>query len=1060
MSGFTHLHVHSYYSMMRGTASIEELCCVARARGMNALALTDTNGLYGLLIFLQTAKEVGIRPIIGAELVTDEERAVVLAEGRRGYETLCRLLSHRHCDDRFSLAHALVHDHEGVVVLSDSARLLRELAGPLLRQAGVDGRPAGAGQRPRGRGHLPRPGGSGHAPRGAPASVLAQKGGVARLYAELRPGGTAPEVMRLARELGIPSVATNAVHFLDPAEFIIHRLLRAIDCNTKLSRLDPAGLAPRSAWLKPPHEMAKAFARSPEALENVVRIAAACAVDWEFRGFVFPDFAGPGKDHALEMLRARSYEGARHRYGIPKGEELSCEIVERLEHELAIIGEKGFASYFLIVEDIISRFPRTCGRGSAAASIVSYSLGITHVDPIEHRLFFERFLNPGRKDAPDIDVDFPWDERDEVLGYVFEKYGTERVAMVANHVCLRARAAVREIAKVYGLPEGEIARVTGRLGQLWGRERLPGLVRSHPLFRDIDLGPPWPEIVELALAIDGFPRHLSVHCGGVIIVPDAISRHVPMEPAPKGVNIIQWEKDQAEDSGLVKIDLLGNRSLAVIRDVLAAVKRNYGIEIDYRTWDPLRDPATQELIARGDTIGVFYVESPAMRQLQEKTRTGDFEHLVIHSSIIRPAANTYIGEYVRRLHGGAYASLHPLLDELLGETYGIMCYQEDVTKVAMAMAGFDAVDGDGLRKALSKKRAQKRLRDYRDQFYEGAGARGVAREVIDQVWEMILSFSGYSFCKPHSASYALVSFKSAYLRAHYPAEFMAAVISNQGGYYATFAYVSEAKRMGLAVLPPDIDLSEEPYTGVGRKVRVGLMQLKGLTSAGLEAVLEGRRRGGPYRSFGEFLDRVEIDPSDVKVLIKAGCFDSIAGGRTRPQLMWQLYAVMGERRLGAHLDDPLPEVPDYDGRTLLQHEVEVLGFLVSRHPLTLFEEELQGIPYVEAKDLGRYVGRRVMTVGWWVTGKLVTTKTDEPMEFVSFEDTTAIYETTFFPGVYRRFCHMLSRTRPYLLWGKVEEHFGAITLTVDDVAYLDEPLLQRWRARTRPDRRSLLRRLS
>ncbi|KPL08990.1 hypothetical protein AMJ71_07640 [candidate division TA06 bacterium SM1_40] len=1060
MSRFVHLHVHSYYSMMRGTAPIEDVCRVARARGMDTLALTDTNGLYGLIIFLQVAKELGIHPIIGAELVTGDERAVVLARSRRGYETLCRLISQRHCDEKFSLARALVHDREGIVVLSDSVGLLRQLASPLLRSAGHLWRPTGTGHPPRGRGHGVCRAGGGDASTYVSLSAATSAAEVAPLYAELRPGGTTDEVVCLARELGIPPVATNAVHFLDPEEFVIHRLVRAIDCNTKLSRLPPRELAPRSAWLKPPHEMAKAFVYCPEALKNATRIAAACVVDWEFREFAFPDFAGPGKDRALQTLRARSYEGARRRYGIPEEKELPRELVERLEHELAIIGEKGFASYFLIVEDIVSRFPRTCGRGSAAASIVSYSLGITHVDPIEYHLFFERFLNPGRKDAPDIDVDFPWDERDDVLDYVFRRYGTDRAAMVANHVCLRARAAVREIAKVYGLPEGEIRNVTGRLRQLWGRHRLPGLIQHHPLFKDIDLSPPWPEIINLALAIDGFPRHLSVHCGGMIIVPDAISRHVPMEPAPKGVNIIQWEKDQAEDSGLVKIDLLGNRSLAVIRDVLAAVKANYGIEIDYRTWDPLHDPATQQLIARGDTIGVFYVESPAMRQLQEKTGTGDFEHLVIHSSIIRPAANTYIREYVRRLHGGAYTSLHPILDELLRETYGIMCYQEDVTKVAMAMAGFDAVDGDGLRKALSRKRAQKQLRDYRDQFYGGAGARGVAREVIDRVWEMILSFSGYSFCKPHSASYALVSFKSAYLRAHYPAEFMAAVISNQGGYYATFAYVSEAKRMGLAVLPPDINLSEEPYTGVDREVRIGLMQLKGLSSAGLEAILEERRRGGPYGSFAEFLDRVDIDPSDVKVLIKAGCFDSIAGGRTRPQLMWQLYAVMGERRLGKHLDDPLPEVPDYDEGMLLRHEVEVLGFLVSRHPLTLFEDELRDISYVEGKDLGRYAGRRVSTVGWWVTSKLVTTKTDEPMEFVSFEDTTAIYETTFFPRAYRRFCHMLSRTRPYLLWGKVEEDFGAITFTVDDVAFLDEPLPQRWRTRVRLGRRPALSRLS
>src|SRR5437867_4794217 len=348
--------------------------------------------------------------------------------------------------------------------------------------------------------------------------------------------------------------------------------------------------------------------------------------------------------------------------------------------------------------------------------------------------------------------------------------------------------------------------------------------------------PPWPEILEAAARLDGFPRHLSVHCGGVVIAPDGVERHVPVERAAKGVRVIQWEKDQAEEAGLVKIDLLGNRSLSVIRDACAAVRAAGGPDLPYGAFDPIDDPRTQELMRDGDTMGVFYVESPAMRQLQQKTRRGDFEHLVIHSSMIRPAANDYIREYVRRLRGGSHTSLHPILDEVLVETHGIMCYQEDVAKVAMRMAGFSTVEADGLRKVLSRKWPGKRLEDYRRQFFEGARSRGVGAEVARRVWDMILSFSGYSFCKPHSASYALVSFQSCFLKAHYPAEFIAAVISNQGGYYSTFAYVSEARRMGLRVLLPDVNESEKEYAGVTRApqapggrggVRVGLRRVRG-----------------------------------------------------------------------------------------------------------------------------------------------------------------------------------------------------------------------------------------
>ena len=433
---------------------------------------------------------------------------------------------------------------------------------------------------------------------------------------------------------------------------------------------------------------------------------------------MFPSFDLPGGADAFEYLKEECYRGAERRYG-----ELSDSVRKRLEHELKIIKDKGFATYFLIVRDIVRQSTRTCGRGSAAASLVSYCLGITHVEPITHNLFFERFLNEGRTDPPDIDIDFPWDERDGVFDYVFRKYGAVRAAMISNHVGFRARAAVREVAKVYGLPEQEIKAVTQRMGYYWSIRNLEDSIRHHPIYKDMELKDPWPEIVRLAVKLDGYPRHMSVHCGGIVIVPDRIDRYVPVEPAPKGVPIIQWEKDQAEDAGLIKIDLLGNRSLAVIRDALAAIKENYGTEIDYEQWDPTTDAKTQDLIRRGDTIGVFYVESPSMRQLQQKCQTGDFDHLVIHSSIIRPAANKYIREYVRRLRGGSYQSLHPILDEVLGETYGIMVYQEDVSRIAMAMAGFNASDADLLRKILSKKRAGRKLEDYKEMFYAGAAAR-------------------------------------------------------------------------------------------------------------------------------------------------------------------------------------------------------------------------------------------------------------------------------------------------------------------------------------------------
>ena len=991
---FTHLHVHSNFSFCRGASKIEELVDAALSRGMSAMALTDLNGVYGLIWFLQYAAERRLRPIVGAELRMEKERATLLARNREGYENLCHIISRRQFEPDFCLGKTLLERRENLIVISDHLPLLQ---------------------------------------------MLGKQNGTSQIYVELNDPRLESPLLRFSRESGIPPVATNDVYFVDPSDFAMHRLLRAIDLNTCLSRIPPDEVASEDRWLKPEDAMCRRYPHVVKALDNTHRIAEDCSPDMGIGGPVFPSFDCPDGADAFEYLQEACYRGAERRYG-----ELSDSVRKRLEHELKIIKDKGFAAYFLIVRDIVRQSTRTCGRGSAAASLVAYCLGITHVEPITHNLFFERFLNEGRTDPPDIDIDFPWDERDGVFDYVFRKYGADRAAMISNHVGFRPRAATREIAKVYGLPEQEIKAVTQRMGYYWSLRDLEELIHHHPVYKDMELKDPWPEVIRLAARLKGFPRYMSVHCGGVVVVPDRIDRYVPVQPAPKGVPIIQWEKDQAEDAGLIKIDLLGNRSLAVIRDALAAVKENYGIEIDYELWDPTTDARTQELFRRGDSIGVFYTESPSMRQLQQKCRTGDFDHLVIHSSIIRPAANKYIREYVRRLRGGAYQPLHPILDEVLSETCGIMVYQEDVSRIAMAMAGFNASDADLLRKILSKKRAGKKLADYREMFYVGATVRGVSRKTVDEVWKMIMSFSGYSFCKPHSASYALVSYKSGYLRAHYPAEFIAAVLSNQGGYYSSFAYVSEARRMGLQVLLPDINESRKAYWGRNKVVRVGLMQLKGLHESALEAILAERKKK-PFVSLEDFLCRVDVDVADAKILIKSGAFDCISRGATRPEMIWQTLfwnETRASRRVVARSlfqDVPPivpPQVPEYSMRTVLEHELETLDFLISRHPLSLYAPQLSKLKYVKGADLPRYVGRRVTTVGWWVTGKLITTKEDEPMEFISFEDTSALYETVFFPETYARFCHILNRSRPYVLGGVVEEEFGVCTLTVDSVRFL------------------------
>ena len=1006
MNSFVHLNVHSHYSKGWGMGSIEELCRSAKEHGMERLALTDTNGLYGLLYFIQTAKEMGIQPIVGSELATDKHRAVLLTRNREGYANLCRIISDRHCHQDFNLIKSLKERREGLIIFSDDFMLLKALK----RDSKED------------------------------------------LFVEMSPGYNMASCYAFSRTSGIPPLATNRVYLIKADQFPLHRILRAVALNSKLSRLRYEDTCREHNFLNAPQPMIDQFPHASRAIRTTLEVAERCRVQWDFDRIIFPRFEQMTDREAYETLYQSTIEGCRRRYG-----KLTQTIRARIEYEMKIIKKKNFAHYFLVVADITRRAPRSCGRGSAAASIVSYALGITHVDPIKHHLFFERFLNTGRVDPPDIDVDFAWDEREQVIDYIFATYGNRRAAMVANHNTYGARSAIREVAKVFGLTEAETSQVTSKIGFGWQLKKVWNELAAHPRMRGIEFRKPWDEILHTAVKLEDHLNHLSVHCGGLVIVPDEIRRYCPVEISASGMQVLQWEKDSVEKAGLVKIDILGNRSLAVIRDALELVERNYGKRIDYASWNPIDDPKTVEVFYRGETFGVFYFESPATKQVLKKVGSGfSFEEYakldhfrlnVVVASIIRPASNQSIRAWISRLHGQHWDILHPLLRPVLEETMGIMVFQEQLSQVAIHLAGFDPAEADTLRKVVSKKHREKKLRDFYTRFVRGARERGVKLEVIEDVWKMIMGFDGYSFCKPHSASYTLVAYKSAYLRAHYPAEFMASVISNGGGYYSTFGYLSEAQRMGLAILGPDINESKIKYTGKNKEIRVGLMQVKALSREGRESIIYERSKNGPFITFEDFLRRVgcHLHLQDVRTLIKAGCLDSIAHDLTRPSLMWQALRFFGEQ----HQEEKSPPLfsapvsklpikqPPYPKQLMLRHELDTLGLSLSHHPLERYEGIVRNMDYVKACKLNAHVGKTITTIGWLVSGKTVHTKNGEPMKFVSFEDTTGLYETVFFPKVYNQFCHMLNEMRPYILKGKVEEDFGFITMTVNWIGFLD-----------------------
>ena len=993
------LRVHSHYSLLRGSCSPRTLCRLAKEHGYTGLALTDRDNLYGLWEFLAGCGEEGLTPVVGAELTEPgTDRSVVcLVRTEVGYAHLCNLISLRHTDPQFSLEKALAARGEGLVILGNDEGLMAQLHREEL-------------------------------------TLVADLGPF--------PDGEAARLKRWAQQKGVLAIATPDSYCAQGEEEIC-LLLRAIGANMSLSRVRQRSAAAPPLPFESKGRYQQRFHMWPEVVAGSATVAAMCRFTGPQCGIVMPPWQG--RQETAVTLRSETYRGACRRYG----NDLAEAVVDRLEYELQVIEEMGFSAYFLVVRDIVHRLQadgsrkkrRICGRGSGAASLVAYCLEITNVCPVKHNLYFERFLNPGRTDPPDIDIDFAWDERDEVLAEVLAEHG-QHAAMVANHVFFQPRMAIRETAKAFGLPGYEISRVTKKLSSLV-RLRGSGLqdaLATNGATKGCDLAEPWPEILAMADKLVGIPRYLSVHPGGVIITPRKIRDYVPVQRAAKGVPIIQWEKDGAEEAGLVKIDLLGNRSLGVIRDCLAGVREN-GHLVDEEHWVPEEDSRTRMAVAKGKTMGCFYIESPAMRLLQQKAATGDFEQLVIQSSIIRPAANDFVREYVRRLQGGLYQALHPLIGDVLDETFGLMVYQEDVSRVAVTLAGFSHARADGLRKVLSKKDRQLRLRDYREEFFAGCRESNVATDEIEAIWQMMMSFDGYSFCKPHSASYAKVSFQAAYLKCHYPAEFMAAVISNRGGYYSTFAYVSEAKRLGLTVLPPDVNRSAVDWRGKEKEIRVGLQEIKGLSVQLMARVCEARK-SSPYRNVADFVRRTQPAEDEARALVHAGALDSLQNERNRTVLLWKLAQCRRQQAAGSASTlfslvlPPPPPLAAPPPLERLRREYRELGFLCGYHPIVFFDSKRKNM--VKACALGECLGRRVSFAGWLLTGKMVSTKTGEVMEFLTFEDETGTVESTFFPRVYKRYAHILSSGRPYILQGLVEADYGAVTLTVDNLILMDK----------------------
>jgi len=706
---------------------------------------------------------------------------------------------------------------------------------------------------------------------------------------------------------------------------------------------------------------------------------------------------------------------------------------------------KGLEDYFLICWDIVrfarSKGLRSLGRGSAGNSLLSYALGITHVNPLRYNLYFERFLNPERENLPDFDLDFGTDDRDTVLDYIFERYGKDNVAMIGTFLTFRARGALREVSRVFGIPEDEIAPILKRIPFYASAENIEEACALTPAASALRFDEePLRSIAAVAKRIGGFPRGMGTHPCGVVVSPTPLSDLVPLQMGEKGYRITQWSMHEVEDAGLVKIDIIGQKGLSVIEEASAMAEENEGKSLRVTVGECLRDERTREMMREGRTEGCFYIESPIMLQLLKQARCEDFEVLTALSSIIRPGVSNYGGKkmYLRRHLGiEPVGFLHPALEEVLGDTYGCLIYQEQVIRIAVTVAGMSYAEADGLRRCMSFKNSEdETMEDYRRRFFSGALERGIPRDVASEIFRQISSFAGYAFCKAHSASFALESFESVYWKAHYPAEFMAAVLSNMGGYYSQDEYVEEARRMGLKVFPPCVNYGRVRFHGRGGELRVGLMQVRGLSDETASRIVERR----PYRSLKEFMEKVHPSRDEVEALVKCGALSSL--GRTRPELLWELRLILNGA--GEDLFSKVPSIPDYDLSASIALELETLGLAVSGHPLLMFREELAELSakhgLIRSADIPRKVGERVEIAGWKVTERATrTSNRGEEMLFVSFSDPWGRFETVFFPDVYRRTASKLvGGPGPFVVVGKVVREFGVETIEAYDVNLLPQ----------------------
>ncbi len=1006
------LHCRSEFSFNAGVPAIPALVRRAKELGIPALALTDTNRMSGLILFYLECKKHNITPILGVEITDPGNRTdtvVLLAKNAEGYGDICEIVTKRQLDSkRFSFEQTFSVPWPNLVFITGSPE---------------------------------------------PLQMLAQTPNRSELFAELvnnshRTRRHSRNVEKIAQHLNIPTVISPDAYFLSPSDWETHRILRAVGEDSTLSRLREEEYAPRNAYLRSPDEIHRLFPNHAESLQRTIEIARRCIVTLDLGTWIMPKIEIPGGKTPEEQLRHDAARGLEKNYGGKSHYEAARRTQEM---ELNVIEKLGYASYFLIVKDIRDwankrfaggyRRPKDCTilRGSAANSITFYNLGVGDLDPIKYDLYFQRFLNEDRASPPDADLDFGWDERDEIFGYIADKWGHDRVAVTCTTNHYRRRAAFRETAKVLGYSEEQISAL------MHNQKSSVKRIDSEEI-RNIS---------RLAESIRGKPRFLGQHPGGLLITNKPICRHVALEYSGGEKNRIITQIDMhngIDELGLIKFDFLGNGSLSVLRDTLAQLEQQN--LPDPQVWDLQKcfnDPRVGEIIRTGRTRGVFYIESPAQTRLNTRARAETFEEITVTSSLIRPAGTAYCKMFVernRKMKDGIkdWSFLHPSLEPILGETHDVCAFQEDVTKICRLVAGLSFKDADKIRKqmncshegAVESKLWEQTARS----FIKGCMSHsGLNHNQAVELWDRVASFSGFSFCKSHSAGYAQLSFKCSYLKAYYPAQFLAAVISNNHGYYSKSIYLDEARRWGIRILPMNINESHIKYWGKHTWMRPGLMHIRNLSIHSREQIIHERGHGR-FHNLIDFIKRVRIGRKEVESLILVGAFDGF--GQTRPELLYTLdgiYQTIQSEQPSffqneiVHRETTLhPGLTDYTHAQRCLDELHLLGYMLSGNILEILDLHPSARGAVSARDIPQFTGKRVKVFGWPITQRIHhTTLSGKPMLFITIEDKTECVDVILWPRIFEKFQDILAENGPYEIWGRVQEDWDTYAVVAESI---------------------------